>query len=69
MKTMMSNFSVLSGCLREEAARSPQTKKIDLEFIVKGNRLCIVGPCQRINQHAGGFVRIRQDAVDPFPRV
>ncbi|HMY59602.1 MAG TPA: hypothetical protein PK472_15175, partial [Pseudomonadota bacterium] len=35
-KTMMSNFSVLSGCLREEAARSPQTKKIDLEFIVKG---------------------------------
>ena len=35
-KTMMSKFSVLSGCLREEAARSPTTKKIDLEFIVKG---------------------------------
>lgn len=36
-KTMSSKFNVLAGCLREEAARSPTTKKIDLEFIVKGS--------------------------------
>jgi hypothetical protein len=36
-RTMTAKFSVLSGCLREEAARNSATKKIDLEFIVKGN--------------------------------
>ena len=35
--TMNKEFSKLTGCLREEAARNPTVKKINLEFIVKGN--------------------------------
>jgi hypothetical protein len=36
-KVMNQKFSLLVGCLREEATRNPSNKKIDLEFIVKGN--------------------------------
>jgi hypothetical protein len=36
-KVMNQKFTLLSGCLREEAGRNPSVKKIDLEFLVKGN--------------------------------
>lgn len=34
---MNKEFGKLTGCLREEAVRNPSVKKINLEFIVKGN--------------------------------
>ena len=34
---MNQKFSLLGGCLREEAGRNPAVKKIDLEFLIKGN--------------------------------
>jgi hypothetical protein len=36
-KVMNQKFTLLAGCLREEAVRNPGTKRLDLEFIVKGN--------------------------------
>lgn len=36
-KVMSQKFSLLAGCLREEAQRNPGVKKLDLEFIVKGS--------------------------------
>ena len=36
-KVMQQKFSLLSGCLREEAQRNPGVKKIEFEFQVKGN--------------------------------
>ena len=36
-RVMKQKFTLLAGCLREEAARNPKVKDINLEFIVKGN--------------------------------
>jgi len=36
-RVMQQKFSLLSGCLREEAQRNPGVKKIEFEFMVKGN--------------------------------
>jgi len=36
-KVMNQKFGLLAGCLREEAQRNPGTKKIEFEFMVKGN--------------------------------
>ncbi|MFT3754973.1 MAG: AgmX/PglI C-terminal domain-containing protein [Pseudoxanthomonas sp.] len=36
-KVMSQKYTLLTGCLRDEAARNPSVKKIDMDFLVKGN--------------------------------
>lgn len=36
-RVMNSKFGLLGGCLRAEAQKNPGVKKLDLEFLVKGN--------------------------------